>query len=141
MSYKSDLKEAKEVEQEVSDYLCNHFYEKLGDLIHVDNFKGDLYSTIKNMYIEIKRDRLAEKTANFFLEENCYNYTESFVWIFVDDHHYFITTKPKLTKLIESGKYKKVKGGDNKKYAGWLIPRNDMRGICRVELREYNRGL
>ena len=109
--------------------LCLEFGKK---------YENELQKILENKQIELKTDRITQRTGNVFVEfesrgkESGILNTTAIYWVFCiwtdkykEQTYIFIPTR-RLKKLIKVKKYKVSKGGDNWTSKGYLVPKQDL---------------
>ena len=110
--------------------ICLEFGEK---------YENELQKILENKQIELKTDRITQRTGNVFVEfesrgkESGILKTTALYWVFFvygqinlkNKHTFFIPTR-RLKKLIKVKDYKVSKGGDNWTSKGYLVPKQDL---------------
>lgn len=133
------IKEAQEAENEVCAFL-NEFFEPFFGRCQTFDYRlgkesrGDIYSKKRDLWFEVKLDKMADFTGNYFVEEKTFQSSESRYWVFVDNHFYSFLKIEVLEKEINFLETKH--GGDTGKFRGWLYPKAKMR----MDAKLYPRG-
>ena len=109
--------------------ICLEFGEK---------YENELQKILENKQIELKTDRITQRTGNVFVEfesrgkESGILETTALYWVFCiwtdkfkEQTYIFIPTR-RLKKLIKIKNYKISKGGDNWTSKGYLVPKQDL---------------
>ncbi len=109
--------------------ICLEFGEK---------YENELQKILESKQIEIKTDRITQRTGNVFVEfesrgkESGILKTTALYWVFCiwtdkfkEQTYIFIPTR-RLKKLIKIKDYKISKGGDNWTSKGYLVPKQDL---------------
>ena len=128
MSFIGDLKEGKEFEHTVLEIIRNSYPTENWE-INTETSGVDIVSSTWNKTIEVKFDRMASKTWNLFIEVEC-NGKPSWINAYenMDVYAYWVQDKlflfniKELRSVIETTKFRKVKGWDWWRVTWVLIP-------------------
>lgn len=135
----NDIRKAQVAELEVKEFLEKYFFKYFGNLVHSKGYnpRGDLYSKKAGIYIEIKEDLKVDETNRFFLEEKALVKSESPIWCYLDNDFYYFIRKIILDEFTRDNQFMIKYGGDDKKFKGWLIPRQEFRKHSKIFPRSW----
>lgn len=128
-NFKKDLEEGQAVEVEVAELLKKIHPETVIEFNNARDLRTlreyDFIATDsknESFKIEVKHDKLAEKTGNIAVENRCLAHTTAQLYIYKAVGTYYMISTGKLKNLCNMFRYSAVNGGDGGRSLLYLIP-------------------